>query len=96
MESQKNAKSWILNFVLTSVIIEAMRDGAAVNGAVHVDTANVLLSNVFFSYTINNVASHVRFPILDLFARFLMGMFSNSYNARLVCRERTETYGCTH
>lgn len=73
------------------VIIGAMRDGAAVNGAAlrqlkffYAD----LLDVVCFSHTLDNVGSHFEFQVLDSFTRFWIGFFSHSYNARLVCMER--------
>ena len=48
-----------------------------------------LFDVVCFSHTIDNVGNHFEFKILDLFARYWISMFSHSYNARLVWRERT-------
>ena len=69
-----------------------MRDGASVNGAALRQLMFFypkLFDVVCFSYTIDNVGNHFEFKILDLFARYWISMFSHSYNARLVWRERT-------
>ena len=54
-----------------------------------------LFDVVCFSHTIDNVGNHFQFRILDLFTRYWIGMFSYSYNARPVWRERTGQSICT-
>ena len=75
-----------------TAIIEGMRHGASVNGAALRQLMCFypkLFDVVFFSHTIDNVGNHFEFKILDLFARYWISIFSHSYNARLVWRERT-------
>ena len=75
-----------------TAIIGGMRDGASVNGAALRQLMFFypkLFDVVCFSHTIDNVGNHFEFKILDLFARYWISMFSHSYNARLVWRERT-------
>ena len=75
-----------------SVVIGAMRDGASVNGAALRQLSffySELLDIVCFSHTIDNVGKHFEFQVLDLFFRYWIGMFSHSYNARLLWREKT-------
>ena len=75
-----------------TAIIGGMRDGASVNGAALRQLMFFypkLFDVVCFSQTIDNVGNHFEFKILDLFARYWISMFSHSYNARLVWRERT-------
>lgn len=75
-----------------SVVIGAMRDGASVNGAALRQLSFFypeLFDVVCFSHTIDNVGNHFEFQVLDLFTRYWIGMFSHSYNARLVWREKT-------
>ena len=75
-----------------TAIIGGMRDGASVNGAALRELMFFypkLFDVVCFSHTIDNVGNHFEFKILDLFARYWISMFSHSYNARLVWRERT-------
>ena len=75
-----------------SMVIGAMRDGVSVNGAALHQLSFFypeLLDIVCFSHTIDNVGNHFEFQVLDLFARYWIGMFSRSYNARLVWREKT-------
>lgn len=75
-----------------TAIIGGMRDGASVNGAALRQLMFFypkLFDVVCFSHTIYNVGNHFEFKILDLFARYWISMFSHSYNARLVWRERT-------
>ena len=75
-----------------NVVIGATRDGASVNGAA-LRQLMFFYQNLFdavcFSHTIDNVGNHFQFRIFDLFTRYWIGMFSHSYNARLVWRERT-------
>ncbi|CAH3036193.1 unnamed protein product, partial [Pocillopora meandrina] len=78
-----------------SVIFDgtARLDGASVNGAALRQLMFFypkLFDVVCFSHTIDHVGNHFEFKILDLFARYWISMFSHSYNARLVWRERTE------
>ena len=86
-----------------SVVIGAMRDGASVNGAALRQLSffySELLDIVCFSHTIDNVGNHFEFQVLDLFFRYWIGMFSHSYNTRLLWREKTgqsiQTYSETH
>lgn len=75
-----------------TAIIGGMRDGASVNGAALRQLMFFypkLFDVVCFLHTIDNVGNHFEFKILDLFARYWISMFSHSYNARLVWRERT-------
>ena len=75
-----------------TAIIGGMRDGASVNGAALRQLMFFYPKRfdvVCFSHTIDNVGNHFEFKILDLFARYWISMFSHSYNARLVWRERT-------
>ena len=75
-----------------TAIIGGMRDGASVNGAALRQLMFFypkLFDVVCFSHTIDNVGNHFEFKILDLFAWYWISMFSHSYNARLVWRERT-------
>ena len=70
----------------------AMKDGASLNGAALRQLMFFfpkLFDVVCFSHPIDNVGSHFQFGILDLFAQYWIGMFSHSYNARLVWKERT-------
>ena len=75
-----------------TAIMGGMIDGASVNGAALRQLMFFypkLFDVVCFSHTIDNVGNHFEFKILDLFARYWISMFSHSYNARLVWRERT-------
>ena len=75
-----------------STVIGAVRDGASVNGAALRQLMffyQKLFDVVCFSHTIDNVGSHFQFQILDLFSRYWIGMFSHSFNACLIWRERT-------
>lgn len=81
------------------VLIGAMRDGAAVNGAALRQLKFFyaeLLDVVCFSHTLDNVGSHFEFQVLDSFTRFWIGFFSHSYNARLLWREKTGQSIRTH
>ena len=75
-----------------NVVIGATRDGSSVNGAA-LRQLMFFYQNLFdvvcFSHTIDNVGNHFQCRILDLLTRYWIGMFSHSYNARLVWRERT-------
>ena len=75
-----------------SVVIGAMRDGASVNGPALCQLSffySELLDIVCFSHTIDNVGNHFEFQVLDLFFRYWIAMFSHSYNAHLLWREKT-------
>ena len=75
-----------------NVVIGATRDGASVNGAALRQLMffyHNLFDFVCFSHSIDNVGNHFQFRIFDLFTRYWIGMFSHSYNARLLWRERT-------
>ena len=76
----------------SSAIIGGMRDGASVNGAALRQLLFFypkLFDIVCFSHTIDNVGGHFELHILDSFARYWKSMFTHSYNARLVWKERT-------
>ena len=75
-----------------------MRDGATVNEAALRQLMFFyprLFDVVCFLHTFHNVDNHFEFKILDLFARYWISIFSHSYNARLVWRERTGQSICT-
>ena len=74
------------------VVIGGRRDGASVNGAT-VRNVKFYYADLFyvvcFSYTIDNLGSHFEFQVLDSFVCFWIGLFSDSYNAKLARRKRT-------
>ena len=74
------------------MLIAAMRDRAAVNGAA-MRTVKVLYPNVLdvgcFSHTIDNAGRHFSTPILDEFMRCWLALFSHSPKARLLWKART-------
>lgn len=75
-----------------NVVMGTMGNGASVNRSA-LRQLMFFFPKLFdvacFSHTIDNVSSHFQFRLLDLFARYWIGMFSHSYNARLVWKERT-------
>ena len=82
-----------------NVVFAGMRDGAAVNGA----TIKQLLffypnitDVICFSHATNNVRCHFEFRVLDTFLRYWVNLFSHSYNAKLLWKERTVKSICSH
>ena len=51
---------------------------------------------LFVSHTLENVGSHFKFQVLDSFARFWIGLFFHSYNAKLAWREKVGKSIRTH
>ena len=75
-----------------NMVLAAMRDGAAVNGAAIRQLLYFYPSSmdvVCFSHTINNVGSHFQFRVLDVFFRHWVNLSAHSFNARLLWREKT-------
>ena len=74
------------------MVLATMRDGAAVNGAA-IRQLSFFYPNIFdvtcFSHTIDNVGTHFKFRVLDIFFRHWISLFANSYNAKLLWKERT-------
>ena len=74
------------------MLIAAMRDRAAVNGAA-MGTVKVLYPNVLevgcFSHTIDNAGRHFSTPILDEFMRCWLTLFAHSPRARLLWKACT-------
>jgi hypothetical protein len=75
-----------------NMVLATMRDGAAVNGAA-IRQLSFFYPNIFyvtcFSHTIDNVGTHFKFRVLDIFFRHWISLFANSYNAKLLWKERT-------
>lgn len=75
-----------------NAIIGGMRDGASVNGAA-LRQLKFFYPNLFdivcFSHTIDNVGTHFEFGVLDSFTQYWISLFSHSYNARLLWKEKT-------
>ena len=76
-----------------NMIIGGMRDGASVNGAALRQQKFFypnLMDIVCFSHTIDNVGDHFEFRILDSFTQYWISLFTQSYNARLLWKEKTD------
>ena len=75
-----------------NTIIGGIRDGASVNGAA-LQQLKFFYSNLFdvvcFSHTIDNVGNHFEFRILESFTQYWASLFTHSFNARLLWKEKT-------
>ena len=75
-----------------NTITGGMRDEASVNGAASRQLKffySYLFDVVCFSHTIDNVGAHFAFRILDSLTQHWISLFSHSYNARLLWKEKT-------
>lgn len=75
-----------------NMLLATMRDGVAVNSAA-IRQLSFFYPNIFdvacFSHTIDNVGNHFQFRVLDILFRHWISLFANSYNAKLLWKERT-------
>ena len=77
------------------LVLAAMHDGTSVNGAALCSLA-VLYPNMFgvvcFSHTANNAGKHFNFPVLELFRRLWISLFSHSasWHGRRIMLQRFE------
>ena len=74
------------------MVIAAMRDGVAVNGAAirHLQVLlPQLLDIICFSHTLNNTGRHVNLPVLEEFGQLWVTLFSHSHRAKLAWKART-------
>ena len=74
-----------------NMLLATMRDGAAVNGAA-IQQLSFFYPNIFdvTCFIIDNVGPNFQFRLLDIFFRHWISLFANSYNAKLICKERTD------
>ena len=75
-----------------NMVLAAMRDGAAVNGAAIRQLLFFypnILDVVCFSHTIDNVGCRFEFRVLNFFFRHWVSLFAHSYNAKLLWKEKT-------
>ena len=71
----------------SDMVLAAMRDGAAVNGAALRQLLFFYPSIMYvvcFSHTITNVGSQFQFRVLDVFFCHWVNLFAHSFNARLL------------
>ena len=82
-----------------NMVLAGMRDGATVKSAAIKQLLFFSLNIkdvICFSHTINNVECHFVFRVLDTFFRHWVNLFAHSYNAKLLCKERTTKSMCFH
>ena len=82
-----------------NTIIGGIRDGTSVNGAA-LRQLKFFYSNLFdvvcFSHPIDNVGNHFEFRILDSFIQYWVSLFTHSFNALLLWKEKTGQAMRTH